>query len=167
MSAMASNSAWSALGRSAAIGIVAALVGFAAPAIADDLQKCHDESGDSAIAACTRAIETAKLSKRYKAVAYTSRGVEWRTKGQLDRAIADHTQAIKLDPNLSEAFYNRGNAYGDKGDNDRAIADYDQAIRLNPRFPGAFNNRGQARRQKGDTAGGDADIARAKQLEKR
>jgi tetratricopeptide (TPR) repeat protein len=86
---------------------------------------------------------------------------------QLDRAIADHTQAIKLDPNLSEAFYNRGNAYGDKGENDRAITDYDTAIRLNPKFAGAFNNRGLARRQKGDTVGGDADIARAKQLDKR
>jgi len=152
--------------RAAAIGIVAALIGFAAPAIADDLQRCHDESGDSAIAACTRAIG-AKLPKRSMAIAYTSRGVEWRRKGQVDRAIADHTRAIKLDPKLSEAFYNRGNAYGEKGDNDRAIADYDQAIRLDPKSAGAFNNRGLARRQKGDTAGGDADIARAKQLEKR
>jgi tetratricopeptide (TPR) repeat protein len=161
MSAMGSNSFWSA----ARIGVVASLA-LAAPAIADDLQRCHDESGDSAIAACTRAIG-AKLPKRNMAVAYTSRGVEWRRKGQLDRAIADHTQAIKLDPNLSEAFYNRGNAYGDKGDNIRAIADYDQAIRLNPKFAGALNNRGLAKRQKGDAAGGDADIARAKKLEKR
>jgi tetratricopeptide (TPR) repeat protein len=159
---MASNSRF----RAAAIGIFAALVGLAPPAIADDLQKCHDESGDAAIAACTRAI-AGKLSKRNQAIAYTSRGVEWRTKRQLDRAIADHTQAIKLDPALSEAFYNRGNAYGDKGETDRAIADYDQAIRLNPKLGGAFNNRGVARRQKGDTAGGDADIARAKQLDKR
>jgi tetratricopeptide (TPR) repeat protein len=164
---MASNLRLRAARRAAAIGIVAALIGLASPAIAEDLQKCHDESGDSAIAACTRAIGAGKLSKRNQAVAYTSRGVEWRAKGQLDRAIADHTQAIKRDPNLSEAFYNRGNAYGDKGENDRAIADYDQAIRLNPKFAGAFNNRGLARRQKGDTVGGDADIARAKQLDKR
>jgi tetratricopeptide (TPR) repeat protein len=164
---MAWNLSLRAARRAAAIGIIAALIGFAPPAIADDLQKCHDESGDSAIAACTRAIGAAKLSNRYKAVAYTSRGVEWRAKGQLDRAIADHTQAIKLDPNLSDAFYNRGNAYGDKGENDRAITDYDQSIRLNPKFAGAFNNRGLAKRQKGDTVGGDADIARAKQLDKR
>jgi tetratricopeptide (TPR) repeat protein len=166
MSAMASHSSWLASHRAAVIGVVAALVAFAGPAIADDLQRCHDESGDSAIAACTRAIG-GKLPKRSIAIAYTSRGVEWRRKGQVDRAIADHTQAIKLDPKLSEAFYNRGNAYGEKGDHDRAIADYDQAIRLDPRSAGAFNNRGLARRQKGDTAGGDTDIARAKQLEKR
>ena len=118
---MASNSRFRVARRAAAVGIVAALIGFASPAIADDMQKCHDESGDAAIAACTRAIGARKLSKRNQAVAYTSRGVEWRAKRQLDRAIADHTQAIKLDPNLSEAFYNRGNAYGDKGENDRAI----------------------------------------------
>jgi tetratricopeptide (TPR) repeat protein len=164
---MASNSRFRAARRAAASGIIAALIGLASPAVADDMQKCHDESGDAAIAACTRAIGAGKLSKRHQAIAYTSRGVEWRAKRQLDRAIADHAQAIKLDPNLSEAFYNRGNAYGDKGENDRAITDYDQAIRLNPKFAGAFNNRGLARRQKGDAVGGDADIARAKQLDKR
>jgi len=62
----------------------------------------------------TKAIG-AKLPKRNTAIAYTSRGVERGRKGQLDRAIADHTHAIKLDPNLSEAFYNRGNAHRDKG----------------------------------------------------
>ena len=120
---MASNSRFGAARRAAASGIIAALIGFASPAVADDMQKCHDESGDAAIAACTRAIGAGKLSKRDQAIAYTSRGVEWRAKRQLDRAIADHAQAIKLDPNLSEAFYNRGNAYGDKGENDRAITD--------------------------------------------
>ena len=112
---MASNSRFRATRRAAAIGIVAALIGFASPAIGDDLQKCHDESGDAAIAACTRAIGAGKLSKRNQAIAYTSRGVEWRAKRQLDRAISDHTQAIKLDPNLSEAFYNRGTPMATKG----------------------------------------------------
>jgi tetratricopeptide (TPR) repeat protein len=132
---MAWDSSFRTARRAAAIGIVAAFIGLASPAIADDLQKCHDESGDAAIAACTRAIGAGKLSKRNQAIAYTSRGVEWRAKRQLDRAIADHSQAIKLDPSLSEAFYNRGNAYGDKGENDRAITDYDQASGSIPNSP--------------------------------
>src|SRR6266850_3778197 len=53
------------------IGVLAALIGSVGVAMADDLQICHDESGDVAIAACTRAIESGRLSKRNLAVAYT------------------------------------------------------------------------------------------------
>ena len=46
----------------------------------------------------------------------------------LDKAIADYTKAIEIDPNYGLAFYNRANALGEKGDLDRAIADYGEAI---------------------------------------
>src|SRR3984893_9861599 len=130
---MASDSSFRAARRAAAIGIVAALIGFASPAIADDLQKCHDESGDAAIAACTRAIGAGKLSKRNQAIAYTSRGVEWRAKRQLDRAIADHSQAIKLNPKFAGAFNNRGLARRQKGDTAGGDADIARAKQLDKR----------------------------------
>jgi tetratricopeptide (TPR) repeat protein len=132
--------------------------------VADDLQICHDESGDVAIAACTRAIESGRLSKRNLAVAYTSRGVEWRAKGEVDRAIIDHSDAIRTDPTVPESFYNRGNAYKQKGNLDQAIADYTQAIRINPKDASAYNNRGNAYSDKGDTARANADYAQAKRL---
>ena len=55
--------------------------------------------------------------------------------GDLDRAIADYTQAIQLNPKYAPAYYNRGSAWGNKGDFDRAIADYSQAILLDPKEP--------------------------------
>ena len=39
----------------------------------------------------------------------------------LDKAIADFSEAIRLDPELDSAYYNRGYAYAKKGDSDRAI----------------------------------------------
>src|SRR5215831_370604 len=59
-----------------------------------------------------------------------------------DRAIAEYSEAIRLDPKNPNAFSNRGNAYGNKGDYDRALSDYNEAIRLDPQFAIAFNNRG-------------------------
>ena len=50
------------------------------------------------------------------ASAFYNRGIAWRRKGDLDRAIADYDQAIKLNPRFSVAFNNRGNAFDDKGD---------------------------------------------------
>ena len=54
-------------------------------------------------------------------------------KGDHDKAIADFTEAIRLNPKYAEAYYNRGFAYGKKGDHDKAITDYTAAIRINPK----------------------------------
>jgi len=50
--------------------------------------------------------------------------------GEYDRAIADFTEAIRLDPKCGSAYRGRGNAYKEKGDSDKARADFDQAKRL-------------------------------------
>jgi Flp pilus assembly protein TadD len=41
-------------------------------------------------------------------------------KGYFDHAIADYTEAIRLDPKNAVAYNNRGLAYRAKGDNDHA-----------------------------------------------
>jgi len=64
--------------------------------------------------------------------AFKIRGDVYRTKGELDRAIADYDASIKLNPTFAGAFYGRGVAYRMKGDRDRAIADFREAIRLLP-----------------------------------
>ena len=52
--------------------------------------------------------------------------------GEYDKAIADYTEAIHLDPTDAQAYNNRGIAYVDKSDLDNAIADHTTAIRLGP-----------------------------------
>ena len=58
------------------------------------------------------------------------------------KAIADYTEAIRLDPRDAKAYYSRGLAYDNKGDYDKAIADYTEAIRLDPKDAKAYFNRG-------------------------
>jgi tetratricopeptide (TPR) repeat protein len=128
---------------------------LAGPATADDVEACSKESDDVAIAACTRAI----------ADFFYKRGNVYAGKGDINRAIANYNQAIRLNPQFAGAFNNRGSAYNDKRQYDRAIQDYDQAIRFNPQYAVAFFNRGVTKRRKGDTTGGDADISIARQLQ--
>ena len=59
---------------------------------------------------------------------YFNRGVEWDEKGYDDKAIADYTEAIRLDPNHVEAYFSRGLVWGAKDDYDKAIADFTEAI---------------------------------------
>ena len=85
-------------------------------------------------------------------------------KGDLDRAIADYSEAIRLDPKSGHAYLNRGSAWGTKGDLDRAIADFDQAIRLDPKDAQAYYNRGIAWEKKRSLRKALADFKMHSQL---
>jgi Flp pilus assembly protein TadD len=51
-------------------------------------------------------------------------------KGEFDKAIADYTEAIRLEPQSVRAFDGRGWCYKQKGDNGKAVADFAQAKKL-------------------------------------
>jgi tetratricopeptide (TPR) repeat protein len=82
-----------------------------------------------------------------------------------DRAIADFSQAIRLDPNNATIYNERGNAYDSKGDFDRAITDYTQAIRLSPNYAIAYSNRGYRYFSKGEYDQAFADAIQAIRLD--
>ncbi|MDR0456536.1 MAG: tetratricopeptide repeat protein [Treponema sp.] len=95
---------------------------------------------------------------------YHGRGNVYFAKGDYDRAIADYTQTIRLDPKWAGAivYYQRGNAYSNKYDYDRAIADYSEAIRINPNNNlYAYANRGDAYAHKYDYDRAIADYTQA------
>ena len=53
-------------------------------------------------------------------------------KADLDGAIADYTEAIRLDPKFADAYDGRGRIFLAKQDPNPAIADFDRALRLDP-----------------------------------
>ena len=90
---------------------------------------------------------------------YFNRGSTRKDKGDFDGAIADYSEAIRLNPQYALAHNSRGSARKDKGDLDGAIADYSEAIRLNPQYATAYYNRANARKDKGDLDGAIADYS--------
>jgi tetratricopeptide (TPR) repeat protein len=59
-----------------------------------------------------------------------NRGAARHQGGDLDGAISDQTQAIKLNPRLAIAWHDRGMTRQAKGDLDGALADYKRAVTL-------------------------------------
>ena len=87
-------------------------------------------SSDLVIRGCSEVIRLGKETPKKLAVAFANRGNGYVLKGDYDRAIADYSEAIKLDPNLTAAYNGRAGAYSDQGDVDRAVADYAEGRRL-------------------------------------
>ena len=96
--------------------------------------------------------------------AYIDRGRTYIQQNDNDRAIADFTKAIQLDPEDANAYNHRGAAYANKLDFDSAIADFDKAIQFDPFLRNAHSNRGHAFSEKGDEARARADYAIEEQL---
>jgi TonB family protein len=96
--------------------------------------------------------------------AYIDRGGTYLQRDDNDRAIADFTKAIELDPEGAVAYNLRGVAYASKLDFDSAIADFDKAIQFDPLLKNAHYNRGSAFSRKGDEARARADFATEKLL---
>jgi len=80
-----------------------------------------------------------------------------------DKAIADYTEAIRLNPINDAAYHRRGWAYNGKGDYDRAIADT-EAIRLN-KSASFYNNRADSYNSKSDYDRAIADATEAIRLD--
>jgi tetratricopeptide (TPR) repeat protein len=78
-----------------------------------------------------------ELSRTYK-----NRGTIWGSEGQLDKAIADFGEAIRLDPKFAQPYISRGLSWFLKKQYDKAIADFDEAIRLDPKNARAYVSRG-------------------------
>src|SRR3989337_2432536 len=100
-----------------------------------EARRCNDAAQpEASIQACTALINSGRLSQASAPFAFYRRAIAHERNGDLDQAIRDYSEAIRLDQDSPGPFYNRGLAYAAKGDHTRAIGDYSEAIRLYPDY---------------------------------
>ncbi len=95
---------------------------------------------------------------------YLNRGILHFKRNEIDAAIKDCTESIKLDPKDYSAFNSRANAYSAKQEYDKAIADFTAALAINPKNEVAIFNRGAVWRNKGDYDKAIADCNKALEI---
>jgi tetratricopeptide (TPR) repeat protein len=101
-------------------------------AAADDL--------DKAAPACAAAIDNEKTAKPDLIKALIARGALYARHDQIDRAIADDSRALLLDPTLADLFNARGELWLKKGDKPKAVQDFGAALRIDPNHEKAKAN---------------------------
>ena len=82
------------------------------------------------------------------ALSYLQRALSHLKNGDRVTAMGELNEAIKLNPQIAEAYFTRGSIYAEDKDYDRALQDFDQAISLNPVLTEAFHQRALAHRGK-------------------
>jgi tetratricopeptide (TPR) repeat protein len=85
--------------------------------------------------------------------------------GDLDGAIADISEAIRLEPDSAELFDHRAVLWTEKKDLGKALADIDEAVRLRPDSTHMLTTRGLIRMRKADYAGAAKDFDEAQKAD--
>jgi len=99
---------------------------------ADDVEK--------AASVCSPVIDNDKTAKPDLVKALIARGALFARHDQIDRAIADYSRALQLDPSLADIFNARGELWLKKGDRPKAVQDFGAALKINPNHEKARAN---------------------------
>jgi tetratricopeptide (TPR) repeat protein len=132
---------------------------------AEDWPTCKNAVGAKAIAACSHLIASGGLAPSLLAIAYNNRGNARLVNNDLEGAIVDLDQALRLDATLAIAHSNRCLARLAKRNIDGAIEDCNEAIRLNPKLIFAYDNRCSTQIAKGDLDRAISDCGQAIRLD--
>jgi tetratricopeptide (TPR) repeat protein len=99
-----------------------------------------------------------------KVAALIEGGKRAAVKGDLEHAVQNFSEAIRIDPKFPDSYSERGQALFKMGETERAIADYSAAIQRNPQHGAALRARGMAYLYRGTTDLALADLSRAIEL---
>lgn len=132
-----------------------------------EARACYEAARDgrsdpSSLMICDKAVQETWISQGDLAATHVNRGILSMRRMDLDDAIADFNRAIRLRPDIGDAFLNRGAALLLKGQDQAAMGDFDSAIALGSQQPySAHYNRAIARERMGDVRGAYEDYQAA------
>src|SRR5262245_28267403 len=87
---------------------LAGMLALATAALADNADTCSDDNAEAAARAdaCTRLIRSGKYRGNHLAAVLNNRAIAYRRQNDLNRALADYNEAVRLDPQYYKAYFN-------------------------------------------------------------
>src|SRR5262249_23120898 len=113
---------------------------------------------EKVVAERVRWYQAAVAAHPENSVARNNLGVTRDSKGELDGAITDLREAVRLAPNSTLARTNLGNARARKGELEGAIDEYRGAIHIDPNYAPPHVGLGFALAKQGNVEGGIAEL---------
>lgn len=104
---------------------------------------------DSAIRTYSEALRM-KPDTTTAAAIHSSRAIAYRHKNNLDKAMVDANESIRLNPRYYGGYFQHAAISRRSGNLDQAISCYDAAIRLNPNYAQSYYGRAIAYSEEGD-----------------
>ena len=92
-------------------------------------------------------------------------GLAWKLKDQLDKAVPEFEEAIRLQPDLADAHYTLGILYWQRGEFDKATVEMQGALRSKPDYAEAHYTLGTVYKQQGKLSESAAELREAIRLQ--
>ena len=108
--------------------------------VASCLAAAAADDTDKAATACAAVIDNEKTAKADLIKALVARAALHARHDQVDRAIADDSRALLLDPGLADIWNARGELWLKKGDKPKAVQDFGAALKIDPNHEKAKAN---------------------------
>jgi tetratricopeptide (TPR) repeat protein len=122
-------------------------------------------ASDSGIEVCNQALAERSLSEEDRAATLVNRGILQMYAKQNQLALESYESALRLNPNLAEAYVNKGVVLVNLGRDSEAVAAASQALELKTERPEiAYYTRGVAHEMLGNMRAAYRDYRQASEL---
>lgn len=157
---------WASMAWNCALGVGLlwfALIGSGPPARNAVEEHCSNQQNEfpanESLDACTQLIDgRARLTYLSKDEAYVYRGLADASLGDRRGALADYSEAIRLNPSDTYAYLDRGLILSETMRLNEAVTDFSRAHELDPKSPWPLANRGLVYAMMKDSAHAEADF---------
>ncbi|WP_224241583.1 tetratricopeptide repeat protein [Hyalangium gracile] len=123
------------------------------------------QASDSGLEACDRALTEQRLTPSDRAATLVNRGILQMHARKHALALASYEEALKLNPDLAEAYVNKGVALVNLGRDAEAVEAIGKALELNTEWPEiAYYTRGIAHEMLGNVRSAYNDYRQAAAL---
>lgn len=129
------------------------------------IEACTNRRGNTApprsIEACTELIDRDILDRDDRFLAFAHRGAAYVAQGDMQHALDNYNEAIRLAPNKAYLYQNRGVVYEARSDDEAALRDFDTAVRIDSKDADAFRQRAKIYESRGNYTYARADYSEA------